>query len=275
MITRITRALLLIQLGPASPPAPPAPRPGRPAPPPAAAPFGISVVIVIRALITANNFFLSYRFRSDTPPGLRLGWRKAFQLFLEEFTATMLSSSWTMAFLRFDKHIVESPAGLPVLLVHGYGCNSGYWHSMSRALTKANITHYALDLEPVFADIESYVPFVHKAIQRIWDETGHRKVIIVAHSMGGLVVRAYLRAHGSAHMAKVITLGTPHNGTGLANFGIGRNSQQMSRERSFEGGVSSEWLRKQKKNENRNLRALFVSLYSHHDNIIAPQTSSH
>src|SRR3569833_4056203 len=154
MITRITRDLLLIQHGISFSLEMLSLRFVRIVHPIAAALFGICVVIVIRALITANNFFPSYRFRSDTPPGLRRGWRKAFQLFLEEFTASMLSCSWTMAFLRFDIHIVESPAGLPVLLVHGYGCNIGYWHCMSRALTKANISHYALDLEPVFADIE-------------------------------------------------------------------------------------------------------------------------
>src|SRR3569833_3366229 len=122
MITRITRALLLIQLGIAFSLAMLALRSGRIVHPIAAALFGISVVIVIRALITANNFFLSYRFRSDTPPGLRLGKRKTFQLFLEKITATILSSSWTMAFLRGGGRGGGGPAGGPGGRGRGGGC---------------------------------------------------------------------------------------------------------------------------------------------------------
>lgn len=274
MITRITRFLLLLQLGIAFGLALLALRTGRITNPVAATFFGLGTVLLIRALITANNFFLSSRYRGKTPDELRLNWRQACRLFLSEFKATMLSSSWTMAFFSFEKRVPEHPEGLPVLLIHGYACNSGYWHSMSKALLQANIAHYALDLEPVFSDIETYVPAVHKAAVGICAGTGHQKLIIVAHSMGGLVARAYLKAYGSAHVAKVITLGTPHNGTGLANFGIGRNSRQMRRDCLQEGKISNDWLRQLARSEDKSQRALFVSLYSHHDNIVAPQTSS-
>ena len=39
-----------------------------------------------------------------------------------------------MAFCSFEHWTEGDPAMPPVLLIHGYGCNSGYWHSMSRAL---------------------------------------------------------------------------------------------------------------------------------------------
>ena len=62
--------------------------------------------------------------------------------------------------------------------------------------------------------------------------------MIVAHSMGGLVARAYLRRHGGAQVARVITLGTPHHGTALANLAPGSNARQMSRP----GGQPNAWL---------------------------------
>jgi hypothetical protein len=39
--------------------------------------------------------------------------------------------------------------------------------------------------------------------------------------------------------------------------------------------LSSNWLHQLAESEDDNSRALFVSIYSHHDNIISPQTSSY
>lgn len=234
----------------------------------------IGFVCLFRALISANNFFIAWRYRSETPPSHRIGWRQAFRLFADEFKATMWSSSWSMPFFRFTKRPAANPIGLPVLLIHGYACNSGYWHALSQLLARANITHYAVDLEPVLGDIDGYAMTVQRAVETVCRETGHDKIIIVAHSMGGLATRAYLRDHGSARVAKVITLGTPHYGTGLANFGIGINARQMRREGSVRRNVPSEWLRLLEKSESAATRALFVSIFSHHDNIVSPQTSS-
>src|SRR6185312_915916 len=85
-------------------------------------------------------------------------------------------------------------------------------------------------------------------------------------SMGGLVARAYLRRHGHQHIARVITLGTPHHGTALAHLGPGSNAAQMRRD--------SEWLGSLAASEANTQRTLFSSIYSVHDNIIAPQDSS-
>jgi triacylglycerol esterase/lipase EstA (alpha/beta hydrolase family) len=74
-------------------------------------------------------------------------------------------------------------------------------------------------------------------------------------------------------VARVITLGTPHHGTCLASFGVGRNAAQMRRAGPG-GGVECAWLRELAATEDAATRALITSIYTHHDNIIAPQTSS-
>jgi triacylglycerol esterase/lipase EstA (alpha/beta hydrolase family) len=236
---------------------------------------GIGIVLLVRMQITANNFFLSSRYRSETPPAYRLKWWQACRLFLQEYRATMTSSSITMPFYAFTKRVAEKPSALPVLLIHGYGCNSGYWHAMSKALTKAQITHYAVSMEPIVCGIDDYVQAVHEAVEAMCKETGSDKIVIVAHSMGGLVTRAYLRDHGGARIAKAITLGTPHHGTGVARFGIGQNCREMNWSAEAGQGVSSAWLRRLAESEDQKLYKILVSLYSHHDNIISPQTSSH
>jgi triacylglycerol lipase len=237
--------------------------------------FGCGVLLLLRAGITANNFHLAARYRGPALRAFRLDWRASCRLFLQEFHATMLSSSWTMPFRRFRARPAAAPRGLPVLLIHGYACNSGYWQAMSRALTQAGITHHALDLEPVFGSIDDYVPALHEAVSQLCAASGQDRIVLLAHSMGGLAVRAYLRRHGVGPIAKIITLGTPHHGTALAHFGIGTNSSQMDWHGRNGQGQPSDWLRELAATEPRRHRQLFVSIYSHHDNIIAPPASAH
>jgi triacylglycerol lipase len=184
-----------------------------------------------------------------------------------------MSSSITMPFHAFTKRVADNPSSLPVLLIHGYGCNSGYWHAMSKTLVQAQITHYAVSMEPIMGDIDDYVAVVHEAVESVCKETGCGKIIIVAHSMGGLAVRAYLRDHGSGRIAKAITLGTPHHGTGVARFGVGVNCRQMHWTVDSGQGISSEWLRSLAASENKGDYKILVSIFTHHDNIISPQTS--
>ena len=71
----------------------------------------------------------------------------------------------------------------------------------------------------------------------------------------------------------MITLGTPHHGTCLAAFGLGLNAAQMRRAARDEPPECA-WLRELAQGEDPAARSLVTSIWSHHDNIIAPQTSS-
>jgi pimeloyl-ACP methyl ester carboxylesterase len=236
--------------------------------------FGIAVVLLVRLLITVNNFALSRRYRSLPPPDSKLNGWQAIRLVFREYRATMATSSWNMPFRTFGVRLVPQAASLPVLLIHGYVCNSGYWQPMSRRLAQAGVSHCALDLEPVFGDIDDYVPQIHAAVENLAARTGSRRVLILAHSMGGLAARAYLRRHGTHRIAAAITLGTPHHGTALARFGLGLNTSQMHWSVSAEQGLASLWLQTLNREESETTRGLFVSIYSRHDNIVAPQESS-
>lgn len=282
MVIRITRALLLVQALAALSLAGLAVR-SHGMPIAVAFLFGVACVASVRLLITGNNFLLAWRFGSPTPLEFRLDALKALKLFFGEYAATMMTSSWTMPFKSFSTvrgASINSKSGhshtqstLPVLLVHGYGCNSGYWHGMSKALSHANVTHYAVSLEPVGGGIDDYADLIHAGVTLLRTECRCDKIIIVAHSMGGLTTRAYLRKHGMAHLARAITLGTPHHGTALARFGLGLNTQQMLWKENEQEGLASEWLRQLASEEDHAVRRRFVSFYSHHDNIIAPQIS--
>jgi triacylglycerol esterase/lipase EstA (alpha/beta hydrolase family) len=90
--------------------------------------------------------------------------------------------------------------------------------------------------------------------------------LVVAHSMGGLAVRAWLHASADANAAKhVITIGTPHRGTWLARFGLTRNGHQMR--------IDNTWLGELQGREAA-IGARFTCFYSHCDNIVFPPSTA-
>ncbi len=232
---------------------------------------GLGAVVLVRLLVNANNFVMSARCASPTPSAFQLGLRGRLQLFGEEFVASMLQSSWFMARAAAATRIHPGSAHPPVLLLHGYGGNSGYWVHLTPLLDAARISHASVDLEPLLGDIDGYVPLVQRAAEDLCAKAGADKLVIVAHSMGGLVARAWMRRHGTARVARVITLGTPHHGSSLARFGIGTNAAQMRR--ADGAAPDNAWLRELAAAEDVQVRALVTSIYTHHDNMIAPQTS--
>lgn len=60
--------------------------------------------------------------------------------------------------------------------------------------------------------IETYSIRLQESIQALKQRTGSEKVIIVAHSMGGLVSRRYLQIFGDSDVATFVMIGTPNQG---------------------------------------------------------------
>jgi triacylglycerol esterase/lipase EstA (alpha/beta hydrolase family) len=229
------------------------------------------LVTLPRAAIIFNNFFLANALNQASGNGLRAnGWTMA-RMMLHEFYVSTLCWLWLLPFAAFRRRHIAADMGLPVLLVHGYGANSGFWRPCSKLLSHAGISHEAIELEPLLADIDDYADLIHKNIGLLCQASGQQQVILLAHSMGGLAARAYLRRYGVVRIARLITLGTPHFGSTLANYAMGINARQMQRAATG----SQSWLDLLAQTETPDQRALCVSLYSRHDNIVSPQDSAH
>ncbi len=61
-------------------------------------------------------------------------------------------------------------------------------------------------------NIDTYALRLREIIQTIKHKTGKPKVILMAHSMGGLVSRRYLQIFGEEDVEKLIMIGTPNQG---------------------------------------------------------------
>jgi triacylglycerol lipase len=155
-----------------------------------------------------------------------------------------------------------------VVFIHGYICNRGIWNPWLARLTALDRAFVAVDLEPVFGSIDLYTATVERAVQRVEAHTGLAP-IIVTHSMGGLVARAWLRSRASAtridgqqHAARIVTIGTPHRGTWLAKLALSTNARQMR--------TGSDWMRALAAAEPAPLAGAFTCWWSECDQIVFP-----
>jgi triacylglycerol lipase len=148
---------------------------------------------------------------------------------------------------------------LPVLLIHGYGCSRGAWWWLRAHLEAAGWTVATISLEPIYTSIDNYVDPVARRIDAVLAATGAARLILVGHSMGGLVARAYLQRYGDARVARLVTLGTPHQGSELARLGFGANGRQMR--------PHSPWLQAL---ASPPAAVDTVAIYSPHDNFVMP-----
>lgn len=198
-------------------------------------------------------------------PGAQALWLRAL---LFEYGASirvfLLQQPWVISPPRLQAAAVSpSPARIPVLLVHGFLCNHKVWDRMAQRLRLAGHPVWAIDLEPVFGSIEGYAPLIEDAVRTLCHQTGATQVALVGHSMGGLAIRAWMRAHGSERVALVITLGTPHAGTRSAWLAPCENARQMR--------WHSAWLRELAMSEPASARRLMRIALSPQDNIVHPQ----
>ncbi|WP_291995391.1 alpha/beta fold hydrolase [Candidatus Accumulibacter sp. ACC003] len=115
----------------------------------------------------------------------------------------------------------------PILLVHGYGCSRAAWWWLRARLEAAGWSVATISLEPIYTSIDNYVEPLARRIDAVLATTGAERLILVGHSMGGLVARAYLQRYGEKRLARLLTLATPHQGSELARLGIGENGRQM------------------------------------------------
>jgi triacylglycerol lipase len=225
--------------------------------------LGLAAFLGLRLFIVGLTFVLMGQGRGELAPGLRLGPLPALRMVLEEYLAMILLFAVIQPFealwMRPDRLVPPTRGRLPLLLIHGYQCNRAFWFWQRPLLEAAGWVVATHSLEPVYSDIDAYAEGIERRIDEVLAATGAPQLILVGHSMGGLASRAYLRRHGVAKVARLVTLGSPHQGTRLASLGLGPNARQMR--------IGSAWLRSLA----APLPAGSVSIYSCHDNYVYPQ----
>lgn len=152
---------------------------------------------------------------------------------------------------------------VPVVFVHGYLQNRANFWWMARQFRKAAKGPLYGFNYPWFDSVDRNVPRLDRFVERVCAENNTDRVSLVAHSLGGLVCMEYSYSpNGQRRVAHCITIGTPHNGVKWRGPIPGRVAKEL-REGEFHI-----------KRRQRPVVSPTLSVYSTHDNIVHPPTTS-
>lgn len=236
---------------------------------PGGALLGAALLLGSPALVLAAEAWLMHRVnRGDPAPRAR--WAQVVAAWWAESLLAPRIVCWRQPFRTgAEPDVLVAGPGAPrrgVVLVHGFVCNRAFWNPWLRLLRARGQVAVAVTLEPPFGPIEGFAAALDVAVQRATAATGLAPVL-VCHSMGGLVVRAWLRAYAAdARVHRVVTLATPHHGTWLARFSRAASGVQM--------GHGGDWVRRLRADEPPARAALFTCWYSNCDNIVFPASAA-
>ena len=108
--------------------------------------------------------------------------------------------------------------GPPVLCIHGFMRNGTCVWGLRRVLERAGRPTRAVSMGVPLRPITGYVPPVADALEELAASHPDEAIDVVAHSLGGVVLRSALAEHPdvAARVGRIVTLGSPHHGTATA-----------------------------------------------------------
>lgn len=120
-----------------------------------------------------------------------------------------------------------APAGAlavdPILFVHGWSSSASTWNTMvgrfeKDGYAKSQLRAYSYNTSQ--SNKTTAETIVKSEVEKLKKETGASKVDIIAHSMGSLNSRWYIKfvSGGEANVDDWVSLGGPNHGTSTANF---------------------------------------------------------
>ena len=158
-----------------------------------------------------------------------------FLLMMRGLVSTLLShvlvvaASITGLYRRFWNLPGDPVTRPPVIFVHGLYHNRTAWFFYLRWFRRWGWRHLkAITLSGKFRPVAEHAMTLARVVDEVLRQTGSTRVDLVGHSMGGLVIRAFLaEATNRGAVRRVVTLGTPHAGSKLAVFAMGKARRDL------------------------------------------------
>jgi len=177
------------------------------------------------------------------------------------FTVLLHPVGW----IKFKEAPAEPGYGPPILLLHGLFHNRACWLWTRWRLRRRGLRNvFAINLPP-WHGLENLTERVAEKVEELRRTTGSDQVLLVGHSMGGMIARNFMHLGGADQVAGCILLGTPNCGSKLAPFSVtdlgrlllpGSEFLQRLAEAPLPAGVR------------------LTAIYSRHDNMVIPFESA-
>ncbi len=165
---------------------------------------------------------LSYTFRRDEARRARIVRRfdRAATLFADLLGDATLVARRVLPWEAAGRRVASEDQN-PLVMVHGFGADVGSLGFLVRILALDGWTVSPVELDTVSKGVEELAWRLHRFVERVRRKTGARRVDLIGHSLGGLVIRYYVQMlDGFRSVDRVVTIGTPHSGGTLASYAI-------------------------------------------------------
>ena len=116
----------------------------------------------------------------------------------------------------------------PIIVIHGYAMNRANFVPLAYRLARAGLgpivgfEYWTLGRTAAAARQLAWF------VEHVQAMTGSPQVDIIGHSMGGVVGRYYVTLlGGDGAVANLVTIGSPHAGTDMSEFGVGHPTREL------------------------------------------------
>ena len=177
--------------------------------------LGVGVIVGVAVFLIATYAHLLVHTR-DRKRILRALPRE----FLAEIWAVL---SWPWFALLGSRYEGSQKGVRPVILLHGYGMNRMSFYWLGRALARRGLGPLVAMSYVTLRSVRHSAQRLARFVERVCEAEGATEVDVVSHSLGGIVARYYAdMLGGNCRVRRIITIGTPHQGTMSAHVAIDR-----------------------------------------------------
>lgn len=197
-------------------------------------------LITVGLIVTGGLLVGLFLSRGDRPDDLQAAafasirprWtQRVIGLLVETLIAAFDLALRLLYLLRLLPKPRDPGTGTPVVLLPGFTENAGALWWFARKLARRGFRPFLIDFPSTFHRLETNVAFLGMRLRQLRAATGHDRVAIVAHSMGGVIARAHMLSDPDHGVLTLIALASPFRGTHMARLGaafrFGRSSLDM------------------------------------------------
>ncbi len=217
-------------------------------------------MLAVRIALVLASFWLSEPLSTAAHLSPSARWR----MWICESVALYRFQSLIMSGAGPDRFVPQAANEKPVIvLLHGIFCNGAIWRPLAAALAdRTGCEVHTPSMPRVTASLATQVDDFAALLEAQSSSGARREVIVVGHSLGGLIAHRAAMRHGDRlGIVRLICIGTPHGGSEVARLSRTRiardlrpNSPALARARSNSIEV--------------------VNIFAEHDNLVVPAQSS-